>query len=297
MSSQADFRVRADCLVVGAGIAGLTAAVHLSRLGHRLVVADTAGGQAQPFTGTAALRRTRLLEELLCRADGIVPAQVTRMWWNAQESAFFADVAGRVVLARTVLLATGADDGDVGLPGTDRLRRLGLLRPAGADGLSSAAGPVGMLCEGASGVESLIALHRSGVEAWLLDVGEEPSLTRRATWPLQLLGIPILQQPAASVSAADEGGVMLRLRDGTEHRFGMLANALPPRPRSRLADVLGARVHQGAIQVDPMGRSTLPGVFAAGSVTGALALDEAAQRATVAAIAIHQLLAGRQPVR
>ena len=62
-----------------------------------------------------------------------------------------------------------------------------------------------------------------------------------------------------------------------------VAVALPPAPAVTLARLLGAAVEPGedgtpAVRVDALGRTSVPGLLAAGEVTGAVAPAAAAER-------------------
>ena len=289
----ARFRVTLDCLVIGAGVAGLTAAVHLCRLGRRVLVAQDP--QSHEVKETSAGRRDpsprqRLLEEYYCRADGLIPSRVRRIELDAHGALFSAAVGTRRVLARSLLLATGAAAAPLPFEAAPALHRHRLLFDAGD--IEFPSGPVAALASDRGGVEFIIGLRQRGHRPVLLDSTLPPSFSARALWPVRVLDIPVLQDKIVRVDHAAPSGVVLHAAGGQSHAFTGLINALPRQPRSELARQLGAMIKHGAVVADPNGRTNVSGLFAAGAVVApGSALATVTRQATLAAVAIERSLA------
>jgi thioredoxin reductase len=108
---------------------------------------------------------------------------------------------------------------------------------------------------------------------------------------LEAAGVRIDERPVAAITGERATVVFA---DGSElPRDGVLV-AAPLRQRSTLAADLGLELDAaGAVKVDTGGRTSLPGVFAAGDVAGTMASVAAAIGAghTAAAMVRHSLLA------
>jgi thioredoxin reductase (NADPH) len=87
----------------------------------------------------------------------------------------------------------------------------------------------------------------------------------------------------------DGADIVLRTDDGREHRFDVLYAALGCHPRIELATALGAeRDNAGNLAVDAHRQTNIPGLYAAGDVTGSLdQIVVAMGEAAIAATAIH----------
>src|SRR4051794_20148463 len=105
-----------DCLIVGAGPAGLTAAIYLARFHLELRVVDAGDSRASliPCTRNHAgfpegISGAELIERMKAQAQkygaGIERARVTRL--DRIEGAFSAQWGSGSAKARTILLATG----------------------------------------------------------------------------------------------------------------------------------------------------------------------------------------------
>jgi thioredoxin reductase (NADPH) len=108
-----------DCLIVGGGPAGLTAAIYLARYRRDAVLVDEGVSRAklipashnypgfQGITGLDLLARLR--EQALLYGATLEHGRVTTVQ-RGGEGGFIAQQSGRDISARTVLLATGLVD-------------------------------------------------------------------------------------------------------------------------------------------------------------------------------------------
>lgn len=298
-----------DCLIVGAGPAGLTAGLYLRRFHRSVKVVD--GGKARALwiprshnvpgfvDGIPGHELMATLYRQFADVGGrVVTAEVERI--ERVDDGFLATWGDCGVQARMVLLATGSRDEVPDWPSTDLLRRRGLLRQCPVcDGFDFSGQRIGVFGPGPRGArEALFIRHFSEHLTWLSsdDSAEpEPELAER----LQRAGVKRLCgriDDAEPLQHADHGGsghgVRVRLHDGTRHRFDVLYAALGCHPRAELGAQLGAELDRGGnLKVDAKCRTTVPGLYAAGDITGGLdQIVVAAGQAAIAATGMHNNL-------
>lgn len=313
-----------DCLVVGAGPAGLTAGLYLARYGRSFLLADAGDPRAAwipvshniPFfpegvSGPDILARGR--GSLAPYGTKVMAAEVSEMRLRPgggfEASLRLPDGARRQVAARHALLATGADDHDPPLPELRHAVRRGLIRYCPiCDGYEARGKRVAVVghrdralreaafIAGTYGVEVAVFAFPGpseeapdGRDAVDHDLGPDSD----ASSP----GVSFVREPVASLGLSDDGLAVVTTRDGAEHRFDTIYSAMGLSPRSGLAAALGAeRNEDGALVIDHHGRTSVGGLYAAGGV--ARGLDQvviAMGQAAAAATDIHNQLRGAAP--
>jgi thioredoxin reductase (NADPH) len=129
-----------DLLIVGAGPAGLSAAVYGASEGFRTLVVDTAGigGQARSSSmirnylgfprgiSGALLARQAYEQAWVLGARFVFMQRVTALWGDGDRLAASLSESGEV-RARAVLLATGADYRRLGVPALEKLGGAGVF--------------------------------------------------------------------------------------------------------------------------------------------------------------------------
>jgi thioredoxin reductase (NADPH) len=295
--------VAVECLVVGAGPAGLAAAIYLKRFHRSVRVVDDGDSRAlriprsHNYPGFPdGIRGSELLERLrrqLTNVQGDVQAASVSAI-EARDGGFVAELGGERVVARTVLLATGVCDNEPELPGVDALRERGLLRQCPiCDGYEHSGRSIGVIGRGEHGVREALFIRDFSDDVRYVSDGAE--LSDDACRRLALQGVRVLPGRARVACPDDRGGVRLVMEAGETHRLDVLYAALGTRPRAHLAAELGARLDDaGNVVVDAHCRTDVEGLYAAGDVVSALdQLAVAAGHAAIAATAIHNAL--REP--
>lgn len=275
-----------DCLVVGGGPAGLTAALYLGRFRRRVRLVD--GGDSRALwidrshnvpgfpDGIPGAELLDLLRRQLRAAGGAVQrAEVQSLVRLAHdEGNFQARVAGVPVRARAVLLATGVVDDVPALPGIGAVRERGLLRQCPiCDGHEHRSHRIGVLGDGPHAEREAAFLARFGAQVQQLPLGGAPHAAR-------------------SLSLPAGGGVRVLCADGCERDFDVLYAAMGVKARTQLAQGLGVATDaRGAIVVDAHCRTTVPGLYAAGDVVSALdQIAVATGHGAIAAVDLHNFL-------
>jgi sarcosine oxidase subunit alpha len=277
-----------EALVIGAGPAGLAAAEALAAAGRRVLVAD-----GEPRLGGRLRGQPGPAEEPWAGAPS------SGGGWLERVAAAVARSGGELCTGTTVL-GLWRDGGAVValLHARAAPERLRLVRPARV-----------ILCSGGTAVPaSLEDGDRPGI---LWGRGLAVALAEHGTVPgrrMVVLGggaeaetlagrfrqagmeVSVLASAARALGRARVKALVAE--DGTRHRCDTVAVVAPPAPATDLARHLGAPVRFDtalaafALEVDANGWTGVPGLFAAGEVTGAMdarAAAEAGRRAGEAA--------------
>jgi len=288
-----------DCLVIGAGPAGLTAAVYLGRYRRRFLVVDSGKSRLRWIPRSRnvpaypdGIPGPELLQRLREHADryqapieeGVIDALALR------DGLFEAQVNGRVLRARRVLLATGARDVVPELPGVDEGLAAGNVRYCPVcDGFETQKQRVAVLGREIHGLrESLFVAGFDNQVTWLA-MGSQECVAPEAMAKLRERGVLIADQMPLHIRCVPGEGVEVEMVDGRKLTFDVLYPALGLTHVSQLATDLGARAQEnGQLVVDDHMQTKVPGLFAAGDVASGLnQISVAYGQAAIAATAIH----------
>jgi thioredoxin reductase (NADPH) len=294
-----------DCLVVGGGPAGLTAALYLARFQRRLLVVDAGNPRAGwiptshniPFfaegiDGAEILARQR---EHVRRYDvGILPGIVTKLEKVADHFIATVDEANagtRCIQARRVLLAAGAVDVEPDLPDLANAIQRGLVRYCPiCDGYEARDRRIAVIGHGDHGLGEAIFIARTySDDVTLLTLGQRLALDQHQREQITRHRIKVVEEPIAALQVQDEQIAAMQTGDGTEYRFEVLYSALGLKYRTGLALSLGARHDaSGALIVDEHNQTTVKGLYAAGAIVRGLdQIVVAMGHASIAATHIH----------
>jgi len=293
-----------DCVIIGGGPAGLTAATYLGRFLRSTLVIDAGPGRAACIPTT---------HNLLGFPDGISGADLlSRMRQHASrygaefatgaververaDTGFIVYAGSQAIDSRTILLAQGVTNHRPRIEqGThDRGVARGLIRYCPiCDAYEIRGTRVAVLgCSGHGAAEAIFVRHYSDTVTLLaqdaseLSQADEANLTRNA--------ISVERAPVSDFSV-NENDLLVHLADGRSLQFDTLYVALGTSARSELARMAGAELGpSGCIVVDEHQQTTIAGMFAAGDmVEGLDQIAVAAGQAAKAATAIHNRLSG-----
>lgn len=303
-----------ECLIVGAGPAGLTAATYLARFRRRVLVVDGGASRASwiPVShnlpgfpdgvpGPVLLERMRT--QALRHGAEILPGQVERLERPPEappDGGFVAHVGGRRVEAGRVLLATGGLDVEPELPGIRDAVRRGLIRYCPiCDAYEATGQKVALIAYGKCRVKEALLLRAYTADLTVLTLGREMHVSPEERAELARAGIAIVDDPVAELAMEGDKITAWHMHGGGKHGFDTVYTALGINIRSGLAAALGAETDEdGALLVRAHQRTGVPGLYAAGDVVQGLSqVAVAVGQAAVAATDMNRSLPFPRPGR
>lgn len=290
-----------DCVIVGGGPAGLTAAIYLARFRRRVRVIESGESRAGWIPRThnhpgfpEGIRGPTLLARMRRQAE-TYGAEIARGRVEALSRVrglFRLTTASRELVARTVILATGVQDNTPPIPGLEDGVARGLVRICPiCDGYEVIGQTVGVI-----GRDDHCAREATFLRTWSDDVafihvgeGPLPAPTVRA---LTKGGVEIIESATRTVRIEKRRIVAFDFGTGTERSFDAVYSALGVTPRVRLARDAGVRLDDGGrLIVDDHQQTSVPGLYAAGDVVRGLnQISTASGEGAIAATAIHNAL-------
>jgi len=301
MSEQANSKML-DCLIVGAGPAGLTAAIYLARYRRRILVVDAGQSRAElipvthnypgfPQGVSGAELLTRLREQAKRYDVNIRHGTVKSL--SKRGSEFIAEVDDDRVVASTVILATGVVDKHPDIADLREATLSGCVRwcPI-CDGYDVIDQDVALLASATEGFRHALFLrtYTRRLTLFLQSAGDEIDSVERLK--IAKAGIRLIEVPITQIRVVNGRRAALRLESGDELTFDTLYPMMGCNARTELADSLCASVDSnGELLVDAHQHTTVPGIYAAGDVVKALnQMNVGTAHAAIAATAIHDTL-------
>ncbi|WP_404370040.1 NAD(P)/FAD-dependent oxidoreductase [Sphingomonas sp. MMS24-J45] len=297
-----------DCIIIGAGPAGLTAAIYLARFHLKIRLFDNGSSRAAliPRTNNHAgypngIPGIDLLHLMRLQAErfGAVREEAQVDAIEPVANGFRVYVGETVASARTVLLATGVVNNRPDMPADvhDTALACGLLRYCPiCDGYEVTDKRVGVIGTGDHGMKEALFLRGFTKDVTLIAPGASHDLDDACRAKLDEAGIMHIDGPCSEI-AVDGDALRIDTARGPQH-FDSVYPALGSIIRSELAVAAGARAtDEGCLEVDDHQRTSIPGLFAAGDVVKGLdQISHAMGEAGVAATTIRNLLAERTPL-
>lgn len=296
---------RTEVLIVGAGPAGLTAAIYLARFRRDVVVVDSGQSRALRIpvshnypgfpSGISGLQLLHRLREQ-AQVYGVRVTRGTVESLHAHEEDFCAvSSAGTHIVAKRVLLATGVIDNSPPVHGIDSMKVAMSLRwcPV-CDAYETIDQEVAVLSDSQRGPGHALFLRAYSSRVTLLVDNRTGRLTDAARQALQAARIRVIEEPVHEIFCETGVGVDVRLLNGTMLHFDTLYPMLGSVAQNSLAVSLGAQCSDGELVVDEHQQTTVARLYAAGDVVKALnQMSVGVGHAALAATAIHNSLPAR----
>ena len=293
-----------DCLIIGGGAAGLTAAVYMGRYQRRALILDNGGSRLQwiPRTRNLAgfpdgIEGPELLARMRehARRYGVPTRQTTvERLQRRDDGSFRAESADGAWTARFVILATGARDVEPEIDGMAAAIKAGQVRYCPVcDGYETQGQRVAVLGRAGHGLRESLFIANWARELTWLAMATQDEVDPSGLAQLRQAGVRIAASPPQRIECGVDGvGVRVELQDGQVLEFDTLYPALGLHHACDLATALGARARDdGQLEVDAHQQTTVQGLYVAGDVAVDLnQISVAAGHAAIAATAIHNRL-------
>lgn len=279
--NEVDLEKEHDLVVIGGGPAGINSALYGARKGLRVViVTDRLGGQVldttsvENYLGFDSISGEGLIENFKKHMETLeIPVinntKVTEIVENNKYKSVVLD-DGRVIISKTVIIATGSKPRNLGVPGEEEYRNRGVAYCAICDGPLFQGLKVVVAGGGNSAVEAAIDLskicekvtivHRSEFRAdkivldKLNEIGNIDVMLKTKIKEIQ--GEKLMNRIIVEV-----GDELKNLEvDGLFVEIGYL-------PNSDFVKNILETTEKGEIKIDSLNKTSVGGIFAAGDVT------------------------------
>jgi thioredoxin reductase (NADPH) len=299
-----------DCLIIGGGPAGLTAAIYLARFHLDILVVDSGKSRASwiPCTrnhagypdgieGKELLRRMR---EQACKYGAKFECEfVTRLERDEGSGLFTATWGSGEAAAKTVLIATGVTNRRPPMDEAlhDEALARGLVRYCPiCDGYEVTDERVGVIGSDHHGVAEALFIRSFTADLAFIAPDNALRLKPEDQHKLNEAGIECVDGPAHAVAIAGDC-IVVETAEGT-YSFDSIYAALGSDTHTQLAQMVGAKLApDGCIACDAHQRSSVPGLYAAGDVVHGLdQISHAMGEGGVAATTIRNDLNAQEPL-
>jgi thioredoxin reductase (NADPH) len=293
-----------DCLIIGGGAAGLTAAVYMGRYRRRALILDGGRSRLQWIPRTRnvpgfpdGIEGPELLARMREHAHryGTPTEQVTvERLQRLDDGSFRAEAQGRAWHARFVLLATGASDVEPEIEGIREAMKAGQVRYCPiCDGFETQGQRVAVLGRAGHGLRESLFISGFGNQVTWLAMATQEEVDPAGLAQLRECGVRLAESPPHRIECGvDNVGVRVELQNGQVLEFDTLYPALGLRHQCDLATAIGARAQDnGQLEVDAHQQTSVAGLYVAGDVAMDLnQISVATGHAAIAATAIHNRL-------
>lgn len=290
-----------DCVIVGAGPAGLTAAVFLGRFRRSVLVVSAGQGRnyaargIHGFLGYHEIAPGELLErgrtEALAVGAELLEARVSRIERTGEYFELATDAG--TVRGRRILLAYGVRDILPDIPRFDEFYGRSIHHCPDCDGWEERDRKIGVIGKGKKVAGLALELLQWTPQVTIFTDGEDKEMNSDQVSKLHVRGIEVIEDPIEEL-IGDEGRLQqVRLRSGRCVPIESVFFTLGMERAATLAEDLGCEIEEGKIclRTDMQCRTTVEGVWAAGDlVEGSHLVVKSAADGAIAAIAINKSL-------
>lgn len=291
-----------DCIIIGAGAAGLTAATYLARFHRRFAILD--GGTSRLLLVPTSHNYPGYIggihgKHLLARLRAQVAeygVQVTSGSVDTLErlpdDSFLARATTGEWHAQTAIIATGVVDVEPEFPEVKQALAAGFLRYCPiCDGFEASGRKVAVIGRGKGGLGEALFVRHYTPDITLLSVKGPVELDTEERLRTDRASLRVVHVPVVRLAYGDDGLSVL-YEGGLQERFDVVYAALGTMVNSGLALLLGARATpDGCLFVDGHQQTSVDGLYAAGDIVAGLnQITVAMGQAAVAATAIHNRL-------
>jgi len=295
-----------DIVIVGAGPAGLTAAVYAERSGLKTIIFEKAnvGGQiaitpvVENYPGFSSIAGKTLVDLMAKQAmEYTLLLQGVEVIDIRKKEAGFEVVTGRGTYnARSIIIATGADSKRLEAPGENRLSGRGVSYCATCDGYFFKDGRNVIVVGGGNGaLTDALYLDSLGAHVTLVHRRESFRAEERLQQSVFQRNIPVLWNSRIKEILGSKLVEKVTIEDVSTGKLKDIKTegvfvAIGYEPNNEVAKKLGLDMDaEGYIKVDDKMRTSLPMIYAAGDITGGVKqIVVAVSQGSVAALSVFE---------
>lgn len=290
-----------DCLIIGGGPAGLTAAIYLARFHRHCLIVDAGASRASyiptshnypgfppGISGPELLSRLRT--QALEYGARIEAGTIDRL--DRHPEGFEALAGKRRIVAKSVILSTGIEDVLPEMPDLERAITSGVVRLCAiCDGYEVDGHNIAVYGEAENAINHAVFL-RTFTDQITVIVDGEPQACAEAWAKAERYGIRLISDEVRGMRLTADNCIQITTREGQDYVFDIIYPNLGNSCRATLIQHLDAEHEQGgALLVDEHQQTSIDGLYAIGDVVAGLkqisvAIGQAAQAAT----AVHNRL-------
>lgn len=299
-----------DCLIIGGGPGGLTAAIYLRRFTRNVALVDKGNsrlrlipvshnypGFPEGVPGNVLLGN--LSVQLERYGGSVMPGEIVDL--RLEDGLFVGDYAAEdapdgeltQLRAHTVLLATGVADAGLPIENWREAIASGSLRLCPVcDGFDVMDKRIAVATADTNPVGHALFMRTFSADVTLFERGSPSMLDDDDRARLAAAGVRLIESPLVSVTMDASMKPVMHTEDGEDYSADVFYPMLGEKARSSLAAKLGARTAQcEELLVDAHQATSVPGLYAIGDVTvGLNQIAVATGGAARAAVRIHNQL-------
>ena len=269
-----------DLIIVGAGPAGITAAVYAARKKMKLlIISKDIGGQTawsgdiENYTGYQFVSGPELVEkfeEHMKKYDIGVQENEEAVEVKKNETLVYVKTDKSEYKAKAVIIASGKRSRELDVSGEKEFKNKGLTYCATCDGPLFSGKDVAVIGGGNSALDAALQLMKIAKKVYIINITqqltgdpvEQDKLQKRTN-------VKILNGSQVTAVLGDKMVTGIKIKRGDKEE-GLAVQGIFVEiglyPNSGFAPDV-EKNNQGEIKVDPFNRTSVPGVFAAGDVT------------------------------
>ena len=275
-----------DIIIIGAGPAGLTAAIYAGRQGNKTLILEKniAGGKGlevplmENYPGYEKIEGQKLIQKMKKQATKHAQIkeleEVTKIKKTRKE--FKVETKKDTYKTRTIILATGTRHRKLKIPGEKKFQGRGVSYCATCDGPLYKNKKVLVIGGGNSALQEAIFLHNIGSKPTIIHRRDQLRAQKYLQDQIKKLKIPIIWNSTLKEikgNNAVQGAIIENKKTGqtTKIKTDGIFIAIGEEPLNKLAKSLGVETDKaGYIVTDKQQRTSIERVYAAGDITGGL---------------------------
>lgn len=274
-----------DLAIIGSGPAGFAAGVYAGRSGLKTVILEKqmAGGQVvtspsiENWPGEKEISGPDLTMKFRDHAESYVEIrEFSEVESVKKENIFTISTPEGEVKAKALIIATGAQHRKLGVPGEEELNGRGISYCATCDGFFFKGKEVLVVGGGSTALLYAIYLNNIECKVNLIHRRDEFRGEKALQEQVEAKDIELILESVVEEFIGDEQLEKVKIRNVktgeiTEIPMGGVFIAIGEIPQNDVAVSLGLDLdEEGYVKVDRRMTTSMPGVFAAGDVTGGL---------------------------